>query len=59
MSINNANLANWIQLIYSKKIELMETADTPSSASFLNTDFKCETNDKHFTSKAGGVVSPY
>ena len=59
MAINNPNLANWNQLIYSKAFELMETTDTPSSSSFIYTDLKCETNDKLVTSKAGAVGSPY
>jgi len=35
LSINNPNLANWIQLIHSKELEIKEIKETTSSASLL------------------------
>ena len=36
LSINNPNFSNWISLIYPPELEIKETTDTASSASFLD-----------------------
>ena len=44
LSINNPNFSDWIPLIYPTELEIKETTDTASSASFLDLFLEFDTN---------------